>query len=95
MEVIQIKELEKYLSEMHHWFIEGDSITKNYILPNFKEAMNFVNKIAELAEEKNHHPDIKIYNYRNVTINLSTHSAGGVTQKDLEMAKIIDQIYSS
>lgn len=93
MEVIQIKELEKYLSEMKHWFIEGNSITKNYVFPNFKDAMKFVNKVADLAEEKNHHPDIKIFNYRNVTINLSTHSAGGVTQKDLEFARQIDLLY--
>lgn len=93
MEVIPIKELEKYLSEMKHWFIEGNTITKNYVFPNFKDAMKFVNKIAEIAEERNHHPDIKIFNYRNVTINLSTHSAGGVTQKDLEFARQIDLLY--
>lgn len=93
MEVIPTKELEKYLSQMTHWFIEGETITKNFVFPNFKDAIKFVNKVAELAEEKNHHPDIKIFNYRNVTINLSTHSAGGVTQKDLEMARLIEQIY--
>ncbi|MCX8057697.1 MAG: 4a-hydroxytetrahydrobiopterin dehydratase [Ignavibacteria bacterium] len=93
MEIIPIKELENYLSEMKNWFIEGNSITKNFVFPNFKEAINFVNKVANLAEEKNHHPDIKIFNYRNVTINLSTHSAGGVTHKDLELARLIEQFY--
>lgn len=93
MDVIPIKELEKYLDDMKHWFIERNSITKNYVFPNFKDAIKFVNKIAELAEEKNHHPDIKIFNYRNVTINLTTHSAGGVTHKDLEFARQIDLIY--
>lgn len=94
MKVFSIKELENLLSEMTHWFIEENTITKNYVFPNFKEAIKFVNKIAELAEEKNHHPDIKIFNYRNVTVNLTTHSAGGVTTKDIEMAKQIDKIYS-
>ncbi len=93
MEVIPIKDLEKHLEQMKHWFIEGNSITKNYVFPNFKEAISFVNKIAEIAEEKNHHPDLKIFNYRNVTVNLTTHSAGGVTQKDLEMAHLIDLLY--
>jgi 4a-hydroxytetrahydrobiopterin dehydratase len=93
MERIPINELEQQLSQMKHWFIEGDTITKNYVFANFKEAIEFVNKVAEIAEEKNHHPDIKIFNYRNVTINLSTHSAGGVTIKDLEMAKQIDLLH--
>lgn len=95
MKVFSIQELEKYLSEMTHWFIEENSITKNYVFPNFKEAIKFINKVAELAEEKNHHPDIKLFNYRNVTINLSTHRVGGVTEKDLELAKLIDSIYLS
>jgi 4a-hydroxytetrahydrobiopterin dehydratase len=87
MNRLSIKEVENYLSEMKNWFIEGDSIVKNYVFVNFKEAMKFVNKLADLAEEMNHHPDIKIFNYRNVTVNLSTHSAGGVTLKDIELAK--------
>ncbi len=95
MEVIPINLLDKYLSEMQNWFIEGITITKNYVFANFKDAMKFINKIAELAEEKNHHPDLKIFNYKNVTVNLTTHSAGGVTEKDLEMAKLIDSLYKN
>ena len=93
MNTLSIKEIENYLMEMKNWFIENNTIVKNFVFVNFKEAMKFVNKVADLAEEVNHHPDIKIFNYRNVTINLSTHSAGGVTLKDIELAKKIDELY--
>lgn len=93
MDIIPIEQLENYLADMKHWFIEGSTITKNYVFPNFKDAINFVNKIADLAEKENHHPDIKIFNYRNVTISLSTHSVGGVTEKDIKFAKSVDSLY--
>lgn len=93
MEKLDYKSIDNYLQQMKNWFIENDTIIKNYVFANFKEAIEFVNKVAQLAEEKNHHPDIKIFNYRNVTIILSTHSVGGVTQKDIELAKEIDQLY--
>jgi len=93
MNTLSVKEIENYLMEMKNWFIENNTIVKNFVFVNFKEAMKFVNKVADLAEEVNHHPDIKIFNYRNVTINLSTHSAGGVTLKDIELAKKIDELY--
>jgi 4a-hydroxytetrahydrobiopterin dehydratase len=57
-------------------------------------AIAFVNKIAEAAEQANHHPDITI-NYSQVNISLSTHSESGVTQKDFHLAGAIDKIYAS
>ncbi|MGB9664593.1 MAG: 4a-hydroxytetrahydrobiopterin dehydratase [Ignavibacteria bacterium] len=93
MSALTIQEIQDHLSKMKNWFIERDSIVKNFVFVNFKEAMKFVNKVADLAEEVNHHPDIRIFNYRNVTINLSTHSAGGVTLKDIELAKKIDELF--
>jgi 4a-hydroxytetrahydrobiopterin dehydratase len=56
-------------------------------------AIAFVNKVAEAAELANHHPDIAI-NYSQVSISLSTHSESGVTQKDFQLAEVIDKIYS-
>lgn len=93
MEKLNYKELDNHLQQMKNWFFENETIIKNYVFANFKDAISFVNKVANLAEEKNHHPDIKIHNYRNVTIVLTTHSVGGVTQKDIELAKEIDQLY--
>ncbi len=93
MERLDYKELDNHLQQMKNWFFENETIIKNYVFVNFKDAIAFVNKVANLTEEKNHHPDIKIHNYRNVTIILTTHSVGGVTQKDIELAKEIDQLY--
>lgn len=93
MSALTINEIQEHLSKMKNWFIEGNTIVKNFVFVNFKEAMKFVNKVADLAEEENHHPDIKIFNYRNVTINLSTHSEGGVTLKDIDLAKKIDELF--
>jgi 4a-hydroxytetrahydrobiopterin dehydratase len=78
------------LKNLEGWKLEGDSISKKYELPSFPEAMKLVNKVAELAERADHHPDIFI-NYRRVTLSLSTHSEGGITQKDLDLADQIDK----
>ncbi len=93
MEKLSEHEIETYLKGLNNWSFLYNEIQKNFVFPNFMEAINFVNKIANLAEEKNHHPDIKIFNYRNVTISLATHSVGGVTKKDIDLAKAIDLIY--
>ncbi len=70
----------------------GKEITKTYKFKNFVESIGFVNKIAILAEKADHHPDILIQ-YRKVQINLSTHSEGGITEKDFNLAKHIEGIY--
>ena len=79
------------MSKLKNWSLEGDSIVKDKILGNFKEAMEFVNKIAELAEKYNHHPAI-IIQYNNVRLSLTTHYAKGLTEKDFELAEEIDKI---
>ena len=71
------------------WERKGKEIVKAFKLRNFVEAVGFVNKVAILAEKADHHPDILIQ-YRNVTLTLSTHSAGGLTEKDFGLAKEID-----
>ncbi len=66
------------------------AITRTYKFPNFRAAIAFVNLVAELAEARDHHPDIDI-RYNKVTLALSTHSAGGLTEKDFDLARLIDQ----
>lgn len=75
------------------WGIDNDAgcISRTFEFKVFKESMKFVNAVAELAEEQHHHPDITI-NYNAVTLVLTTHSAGGLTEKDLTLAKAIDQL---
>jgi 4a-hydroxytetrahydrobiopterin dehydratase len=84
-------EIHEKLKDMRGWAHQGKAIQKRYTLKSFAPAMGLVNKIAELAEKEQHHPDITI-NYNVVGISLSTHSEGGVTQKDFNLAQQIDNL---
>jgi 4a-hydroxytetrahydrobiopterin dehydratase len=71
------------------WSREGDELVKVVTRSDFAEAMKFVNAVADLAESANHHPDIAIA-WNKVTLRLSTHDAGGLTQADFDLAGRID-----
>jgi 4a-hydroxytetrahydrobiopterin dehydratase len=71
------------------WTRQGDELVKTVTKKNFAEAMQFVNAVAGAAEAANHHPDIAI-SWNKVTLRLSTHDAGGLTQLDLDLAGRID-----
>jgi 4a-hydroxytetrahydrobiopterin dehydratase len=73
------------------WEREGSELVKTVELRDFAAALVFVNRVGELAEEANHHPDIDI-RWNTVTLRLSTHSEGGITRKDLVLAKKIDTL---
>jgi 4a-hydroxytetrahydrobiopterin dehydratase len=77
----------------HHpdWQRKEMEISRTFELKNFVLAMGFVNSVAILAEKANHHPDIDI-RWNKVTLTLSTHSAGGLTEKDFQLAKAIDEL---
>lgn len=77
------------LKQLPGWELREGAITKLYKFGDFPEAIAFVNRLAELAEEADHHPDILIL-YNKVRLTLSTHSAGGLTEKDLRLAAQID-----
>ncbi|MGH8959358.1 MAG: 4a-hydroxytetrahydrobiopterin dehydratase [Acidimicrobiia bacterium] len=68
-----------------HWIRDGDSLVAQLEFGDFAKAMEFVNRVAEKAEQADHHPDIDI-RWNKVRLVLSTHSAGGITQKDLDLA---------
>ena len=72
------------------WTREGDQIVREWKLKDFAEAIAFVNRIAEAAEEANHHPDILVHGWNKVRLSLTNHSAGGLTDPDFEMAKVFD-----
>jgi 4a-hydroxytetrahydrobiopterin dehydratase len=76
------------------WTREGDAIVKTVVLTDFVAALAWVNRVGELAEARNHHPDIAI-SWNTVTLTLSTHSAGGLTRLDLELAGAIDALDKS
>jgi len=75
------------------WNNTGDKLEKKFIFSDFREALSFVNKVGELAERSDHHPDICLKNYKEVVISTTTHSEGNkVTEKDLELSKAIDNL---
>ncbi len=77
---------------MAGWQQEGETLTRDFELADFAAAIAFVDKVAELAEEANHHPDILIHGYKRVRLTLSTHSEGKVTEKDHALAERIDAL---
>ena len=72
------------------WRREGDAIVRDFEFENFAAAMAFANSVAELAEAANHHPDIHVHDWNKVRLESSTHSVGGLTQRDLDLARGID-----
>lgn len=91
MEHLSIKDIHDRLSELEGWEMHGSEIVKEFEFENFKQAMEFVNKIGEEAEREHHHPDINI-TYNKVEIRLTTHDANGLTYKDFKLARIIEQL---
>ncbi len=74
------------------WTHEDDALVRDFRFPDFKAALWFVNRVGDLAEERNHHPDILLHGYDKVRLTLSTHTAGGVTEADHELAAAIDDL---
>ena len=77
------------------WSEIDSKLIKNYVLRNFTEAINFINLIAVEANKMDHHPDIKLYKYKNVRIILTTHSRRRITENDISLAKKIDSVFDS
>lgn len=76
---------------MDGWEERGGALERTFELGSFAEAIGFVDRIAELAERENHHPDIAV-SYRKVTLRWTTHSAGGITERDRELAARSDEL---
>ncbi len=91
MAALSKSEIHEKLKELPEWSHAGKSLHKKFTFKSFMPAIAFVNKVAEVAESLGHHPDITI-NYSQVGISLSTHSEGGVTERDFELAGTIDGI---
>ncbi|MBP9771592.1 MAG: 4a-hydroxytetrahydrobiopterin dehydratase [Candidatus Pacebacteria bacterium] len=79
------------LVQIPGWILEGKSLVRAFEFKDFAEALVFVNKVGTEAEKVEHHPDITIA-YNKVTLTLSTHSEGGLTEKDFDLAKAINRI---
>jgi 4a-hydroxytetrahydrobiopterin dehydratase len=84
-------EIEQELATLQSWTQAGNEITRTFTLASFPAALAFASAVGHLAERADHHPDILIQ-YRKVTLTLSTHSAGGLTEKDFDLANEINAI---
>jgi 4a-hydroxytetrahydrobiopterin dehydratase len=82
--------IQRELGTLPGWSRRGDVITKTFQFREFLTGIDFVNAVAKAADAADHHPDIDI-RFTKVTFSLSTHSAGGITQKDLDLAKKIER----
>jgi 4a-hydroxytetrahydrobiopterin dehydratase len=87
-------EVQRALGTRSGWMRRGNAITRTFEFPTFPAAIAFVNRIAESAEQMDHHPDVDI-RYTKVTCSLSTHSAGGITARDFALADAIEAAASA
>jgi 4a-hydroxytetrahydrobiopterin dehydratase len=90
-ELLTEEELTSALPHLPDWARDGDTIVRTVELASFPQAIQVVNRVAEIAENDDHHPDIDI-RWRTLTFALSTHSAGGLTAKDTALATEIDAV---
>ena len=90
MAALSDDEVKAKLSELDGWELAGDAIEKQFQFEDFTGSVEFVNRITPVANEMNHHPDLAI-SWNKVTVTLSTHSEGGLTDNDFELARRIDQ----
>jgi 4a-hydroxytetrahydrobiopterin dehydratase len=74
------------------WKLEGLHIVRDWEFQNFVAAIAFVNRVAEVAEAANHHPDILVHGWNKVRLSVTNHSAGGLTLQDFELAATIDRL---
>ena len=91
VDLLDEEEIEQRLDELGDWERDGDQIVKVFEFDDFSASMQFVNAVAGLAERYDHHPDIDI-RWTTVSFTLCTHSAGGITAKDIDLAGRIDAI---
>lgn len=92
MSLLSNKAINESLNKLDGWKLENNSIFKGYELKDFSAAIGFVTQVGIVAEKVDHHPDILINSWNKVKITLSTHSQGGITNKDISLAEKIDNL---
>ena len=92
MMLLSSSEIDVKLKKLDNWKVENKSIVREYVLKDFKLALAFVNNVGKAAEEMDHHPDILIHSWNKVKFTISTHSEGGLTEKDFKLAEKIESL---
>lgn len=83
--------MNKIKLDLNEWMIHNELLVKEFVFSTFRDAINFVNAVAKIADEADHHPDIFIY-YNKVKISLITHDLGEISEKDYSLAKEIESL---
>ena len=91
MPALSEKEIHSHLVSVPDWQIESGELVRTFLFKDFRASLAFVNRVGDLAENAGHHPDIDI-RYNKVRLALVTHDAGGITQKDFELAAGADKL---
>jgi 4a-hydroxytetrahydrobiopterin dehydratase len=89
---LSAEQIEERVARLDDWRREGDRIARDFKFENFKQAMEFVNRVADEAEAMDHHPDILIHGWNKVRLSVMTHSAGGLTEKDFKLAERVNEL---
>jgi 4a-hydroxytetrahydrobiopterin dehydratase len=84
--------IEENLKNLPGWKYENNSIKKLFITRNYPSTMGFVTAVGAISQKHNHHPDYVLMKYKEIEVSFSTHSAGGITQKDIDVAADIESI---
>ena len=85
-------EIVKRMGQVSDWSLQDGKLVRDFKFKDFKEAINFINKVAELAENEGHHPDISLYNWNRVKLVLFTHKITGLHENDFILAAKVNQI---
>ena len=92
MELISIDNVNNHLLELPEWRLENESLIKEFKFEDYMASITFVNRLAEKAEEHNHHPDLEI-GWCRVVVTFTSHDSGGVTDLDIMMVKITEELF--
>jgi 4a-hydroxytetrahydrobiopterin dehydratase len=93
MPALHSKQVKLHLQAVPHWSKRAQTIVRTYKFDGFLKGIDFVSQIAKKAQKMNHHPDIDI-RFDQITLTLTTHDEGGITEKDFLLAKQCDEIFS-
>ena len=91
MDTLNHEQIEAALAELDGWGFRDEAFVRTFRFADFVHAVDFVNELAEIAEGQKHHPDIDI-RYNKVTLRLTSHDAGGVTRRDVQLAEAVQQL---
>ena len=91
---LSLEEATILMEQTPDWSLGEDfkSISRDFSFRDFKQAIEFINKVADIAEEENHHPDLNLHGYKKLTINLRTHAINGLSENDFILAAKIDKL---